>query len=75
MIRLRKLLQMNGQELYDAGRGPDDWNLSMFLAQSRSYMRHLPAWRFWPLALIKYPGFRQLQAQDREKKVAHDAAQ
>lgn len=64
MIRLKSLLAMNGQELYDAGRGRE-WDLTMFLAQSRSYMRHLPGWKFWPQALIKWPKFRRLQLQDR----------
>ena len=69
MTRLRELLTMNGQELYDAGQGRD-WDLTMFLAQSRSFMRHLPAWKFWPQALIKWRGFKRMQDQDRERRVA-----
>lgn len=63
MIRLRRLLKMNSQELYDAQQG-QDWDLAMWLAQSRNFMKGMPAWKFWPLALMKWSGFRRMQADD-----------
>lgn len=72
MIRLRKLLKMNGQERYDALAGRD-WDLVEFLAASRRYESTMPAWKFWPKAIfVIWPRFRALQLQDQKRKAALD---
>jgi len=66
MFRLRRLLKLDGQDLYDELQGRR-WGLVDFLAASRSYMSHLPAWKFWPQALIKWRTFHQHQLQDEQR--------
>lgn len=63
MFRLRRLLALDGEGLYQALDG-HRWSFVDWLAASRSYMRHMLAWKFWPLAVAKWPGFRRMQRQD-----------
>jgi hypothetical protein len=38
-----------------------------FMRESRKYMAHLPAWRFYPQALFgAWPKFRRLRKADRK---------
>lgn len=69
MSRLKCLLAMDGEERYHALYG-HRWSFVEWLAASRSYMRHMPAWKFWPLAVAKWPGFNRMQRQDERRKAA-----
>jgi hypothetical protein len=67
--RLRYLLALDGQARYDALQGRS-WGLVDWLAASRSFTRPMPAWRFWPMAVVKWPAFDRQQRRDERRRVA-----
>jgi hypothetical protein len=43
------------------------WGLRRWLRESRAYTRPMPWWKFWPLALAKWPGFAAQQRRDERE--------
>lgn len=43
---------------------PQHWTLWRWLQESRAYTRPMPAWRFYPMALAKWPAFNRQQKRD-----------
>lgn len=66
--RLRHLLSLPEGELdREIGWG-QDWGLAEWLAASRSFVSDMPAWKFWPKALWKWPWFDRQQRKDRKER-------
>ena len=41
-----------------------NWSFLRWVSESRSFMRHTPAWKFYPLAVWKWPAFDRKQRKD-----------
>jgi hypothetical protein len=45
-----------------------NWSFARWMRESRSYMAHLSAWKFYPRAVLRWPSFDWRQRLDAKMR-------